>query len=58
MYDGETKEVFARMSKEVATEFLLGIDSYCLSIEPGIDTAFITALALMWDYAVSDMKKS
>jgi len=58
MYDGETKEVYARMSKDVARELLIGNDSYCLSIEPGIDIAFITALALMWDYATTDMKNN
>lgn len=56
IYDGETNQLYARMSKDVAREVLIGIDGYCLSVEPDVDVAFMTALALMWDYATSEMK--
>ena len=58
IYDGETGQLYARMSKDVSNELLLGIDGYCLSIEPDIDVAFMTSLALMWDYATTDMKNN
>ena len=28
----------------------LGADTYHLTVEPGVDVAFMTALVLMWDY--------
>ena len=57
IYDGETKELYGRMSKDVGRELLISQDSYCLTVEPDIDVAFMTALALMWDYATTDMKQ-
>ena len=57
IYDGETDKLYARMSKDVARELFVSQDAYCLSIEPDVDVAFMTALALMWDYATSEMKK-
>jgi len=56
VYNGETDELYARMSKDVARELFTSQDFYCLSIEPDIDVAFMTSLALMWDYATTDMK--
>jgi uncharacterized protein YxjI len=56
IYDGETQELYGRMSKDVARELFISQDSYCLTIEPDIDVAFMTALALMWDYATTEMK--
>ncbi|KAL5249309.1 hypothetical protein ACHWQZ_G018239 [Mnemiopsis leidyi] len=59
IYDGENQDqLYARMSKDVARELLVGTDGYCLSIEPDVDVAFMTSLALMWDYATTDMKNN
>lgn len=58
IYDAENQDqIYARMSKDVARELLISQDNYCLSIEPDVDVAFMTALALMWDYATTDMKQ-
>ena len=56
IYDGETHELFGRMSKDVMMELFISNDSYCLTVEPDCDVAFMTALALMWDYATTEMK--
>ena len=59
IYDGENQDqLYARMSKDVARELLIGTDGYCLSVEPDVDVAFMTTLALMWDYATTDMKNN
>eukprot|EP00116_Pleurobrachia_bachei_P009983 sb/3470245/ len=61
IYDGQNQDVlYAHMSKDAFRDILLshGDDSYCLTIEPGVDVAFMTSLALMWDYAISDMQKN
>ena len=45
IYDAETNQLYARMSWD---------GNLCLSIEPDIDVAFMTALALMWDMALEN----
>lgn len=57
VYCNETDEVFAGATKaSKGMDSLVDKDDYFLEIKEGVDVLFMTSLALMYEYALSDIE--
>lgn len=60
IFDEVTNEVYAEISKRHHgnQEMLMEKDDYTVTVFPGVDVLFMITLALMYEYAMSDIEKS
>ena len=58
VFDEVTGEVFSEISKKHhgTQELLMETDDYTVTVSPGVDVLFMITLALMYEYALSDIE--